>query len=64
MIRRTEPSCASGDGTQIDRLRVTTGSNGAALSNVGRVYGDAEGATEAADHHRVGVVRPRVMTAV
>ncbi|MER6230958.1 hypothetical protein ACFUC2_04855 [[Kitasatospora] papulosa] len=38
---------AGGDGTQIDRLRVTTDSNGAALSNIGYLYGDAEGAAEA-----------------
>ncbi|MET9528208.1 hypothetical protein [Streptomyces coeruleorubidus] len=38
---------AGGDGKQIDRLRVTTGSNGAALSNIGHVYGDVEGATDA-----------------
>ncbi|WP_445517360.1 hypothetical protein [Streptomyces sp. NEAU-174] len=32
------------DGSQIDRLRVTGTSNGAALQNVNRLYGDAEGA--------------------
>ncbi|MBV1940845.1 hypothetical protein KUF83_30385 [Streptomyces sp. BV286] len=38
---------ASSDGSQIDRLRVTTAANGAALANVGHLYGDAEGATAA-----------------
>lgn len=35
---------ASSDGTKIERLRVTTGSNGAALQNIDHLYGDAEGA--------------------
>ncbi|WP_413100865.1 hypothetical protein [Streptomyces sp. Inha503] len=35
---------AGSDGSQIDRLRVTGTSNGAALQNVNHLYGDAEGA--------------------
>ncbi|SEE85460.1 hypothetical protein SAMN05216483_6805 [Streptomyces sp. 2131.1] len=38
---------AGSDGSKIDRLRVTSGSNGAALLNVDHLYGDAEGAAEA-----------------
>ncbi|MYX26796.1 hypothetical protein GTY75_08960 [Streptomyces sp. SID8381] len=38
---------AGSDGTKIDRLRVTSGSNGAALQNIDHFYGDAEGAAEA-----------------
>ncbi|MBT2396269.1 hypothetical protein [Streptomyces sp. ISL-100] len=38
---------AGSDGKQIDRLRVTGTSNGAALQNVNHVYGDVEGAKEA-----------------
>ncbi|WP_086824865.1 hypothetical protein [Streptomyces sp. NRRL B-24572] len=34
-------------GKQIDRLRVTGTTNGAALQNINHFYGDAEGATEA-----------------
>ncbi|MFE1289679.1 hypothetical protein [Streptomyces sp. NPDC058751] len=38
---------AGSDGTKIDRIRVTGTSNGAALQNIGHLYGDVEGATEA-----------------
>ncbi|AKN68727.1 hypothetical protein QR97_01930 [Streptomyces sp. PBH53] len=38
---------ASSDGSKIDRLRVTSTTNGAALQNIDHLYGDAEGATEA-----------------
>lgn len=38
---------AGGDGTQIDRLRVTSTSNGAALKNIDHFYGDVEGAVNA-----------------
>ncbi|MEU1221336.1 hypothetical protein [Streptomyces microflavus] len=38
---------AGGDGVQIDRLRVTSTSNGAALTKIDYLYGDFEGATEA-----------------
>ncbi|MFB6505671.1 hypothetical protein [Streptomyces sp. NPDC056410] len=38
---------AGSDGTKIDRIRVTGTSNGAAVQNVGHLYGDAEGAAEA-----------------
>ncbi|MEV0487271.1 hypothetical protein AB0I69_42565 [Streptomyces sp. NPDC050508] len=38
---------AGSDGTKIDRIRVTGGSNGAAVQNIGHLYGDAEGATAA-----------------
>lgn len=35
---------ASSDGSKIERLRVTTDANGAALQNIDHFYGDAEGA--------------------
>ncbi|MGA5127682.1 hypothetical protein ACPCAG_30825 [Streptomyces pseudogriseolus] len=35
---------ASSDGTKIERLRVTSGSNGAAMLPIDHLYGDAEGA--------------------
>lgn len=38
---------AGSDGSQIDRLRVTGTSNGAAVQNINHVYGDVEGAKEA-----------------
>jgi hypothetical protein len=38
---------AGSDGTQIDRIRVTSGSNGAAVLNVEHLYGDSEGAMAA-----------------
>ncbi|NUL24926.1 hypothetical protein [Streptomyces lunaelactis] len=38
---------AGSDGSEIDRLRVTGTSNGAALLNIANLYGDAEGAKEA-----------------
>ncbi|MET9828798.1 hypothetical protein ABZ078_05710 [Streptomyces sp. NPDC006385] len=38
---------AGSDGTQLDRIRVTSGSNGAAVLNVEHLYGEAEGATAA-----------------
>ena len=38
---------AGSDGSQLDRLRVTGTSNGAAVLNVTHLYGDAEGATAA-----------------
>lgn len=34
------------DGSQIDRIRVTTGANGAAVANIGHLYGDAEGVAD------------------
>ncbi|MFD3315806.1 hypothetical protein [Streptomyces sp. NPDC058656] len=38
---------AGSDGSKIDRIRVTTAANGAAMANIGHLYGDAEGAAEA-----------------
>lgn len=38
---------AGSDGKTIDRLRVTSPSNGAALQNITHLYGNAEGAAEA-----------------
>ncbi|MGC5042450.1 hypothetical protein ACLQ16_03935 [Streptomyces albidoflavus] len=38
---------AGSNGSQIDRMRVTSTSNGAAVLNVEHLYGDAEGAKEA-----------------
>ncbi|MEU2909150.1 hypothetical protein ACFYM3_16240 [Streptomyces massasporeus] len=38
---------AGSDGTQIDRIRITSGSNGAAVLNMEHLYGDSEGATAA-----------------
>ncbi|MFB8025961.1 MULTISPECIES: hypothetical protein [unclassified Streptomyces] len=38
---------AGSDGSQIDRIRVTTTTNGAALAGIGHLYGNAEGAVEA-----------------
>jgi hypothetical protein len=38
---------AGSDGTQIDRLRTTSDSNGAAVLNIEHLYGDADGATNA-----------------
>ncbi|MFC9280877.1 hypothetical protein [Streptomyces collinus] len=38
---------AGSDGSKIDRIRVTSGDNGAAVLNVEHLYGDAEGAAEA-----------------
>jgi hypothetical protein len=37
---------AGSDGTQIDRIRVTSTTNGAALLNVGFMYGKSEGAAD------------------
>ncbi|MFB6525212.1 hypothetical protein [Streptomyces sp. NPDC056399] len=38
---------AGSTGKQVDRLRVTGTTNGAALQNINHFYGDAEGAAEA-----------------
>ncbi|MFF2517639.1 hypothetical protein [Streptomyces sp. NPDC058086] len=38
---------AGSDGTKIDRMRVTSDANGAAVLNIEHLYGDAEGATNA-----------------
>ncbi|MFI7415314.1 hypothetical protein ACIBU0_42440 [Streptomyces sp. NPDC049627] len=38
---------AGSDGTKIDRLRVTSGANGAAVLPIEHLYGDAEGAVNA-----------------
>ncbi|MFD9190368.1 hypothetical protein ACFWCA_19320 [Streptomyces phaeochromogenes] len=38
---------AGSDGSQIDRIRMTTGANGSAVVNIGHLYGDSEGATDA-----------------
>ncbi|MGW7090047.1 hypothetical protein ACWGH2_42060 [Streptomyces sp. NPDC054871] len=38
---------AGSDGSQLDRLRVTGTSNGAAVRNIARLTGDAEGAVDA-----------------
>ncbi|MEU5431097.1 hypothetical protein AB0H73_36585 [Streptomyces olivoreticuli] len=38
---------AGADGSQIDRLRVTSPSNGAAVLNIEHLYGDVEGAQQA-----------------
>ncbi|WP_411147418.1 hypothetical protein [Streptomyces sp. A30] len=38
---------AGSDGTKIDRIRGTSGENGAALLNIEHLYGDVEGAVNA-----------------